>query len=118
MYSWTISALYHTVELNETVQCCITLDMLDKHPNIARHVQKLVLRHGGGLKSPQSVNSSAHRGFSYPGPSYVCAAVKRAARRLDALRSFVWGGEDYPWDDDIWHILRKSCVLSPRFFRA
>ena len=34
------------------------------------------------------------------------------AGRLDALQSFVWGGEDYPSDDDIWLVLRKSCVSS------
>ncbi|KAF9653265.1 hypothetical protein BDM02DRAFT_3087451 [Thelephora ganbajun] len=109
IYSQTISVLYRTVELNETPQCCTTLNMLYEHPDIARHVQKLVVRQGGCPKIPQSVGSPATRGFSHVDPSYVCAAVKRAATRLDALQSFVWGGEDYPWDDDIWLVLRQSC---------
>lgn len=102
------------MELNETAQCCTTLNMLYEHPNIARHVQKLIVRHEGYAKAPQSVGST--RGFSYAEPSYVCAAVKRVATRLDALQSFVWGGEDYPWDDDIWLVLRRSYVPFPRFF--
>lgn len=89
--------------------------MLYEHPNIARHVQKLVVRHGTCPKVPQSVSSSATHGFSYTNPSYVCAAVKRVAIRLDALQTFVWGGEDYPWDDDIWLVLRQSYVPFPRF---
>ena len=113
VYSQTIGALYRTVELNETDQCCTTLDMLYQHPDIARHVQKLVVRqgtcpdhqHGAGPSSP-------FRLFSRLASSRVCAAVKRVAGRLDALQSFVWGGEDYPSDDDIWLVLRKSCVSS------
>ena len=115
MYSQTIGALYHTVELNETAQCCTTLDMLYEHPDIARHVQKLVVLRGGSSE-PQSVASSSIRGFSYADPSFVCAAVKRVATRLDALQSFIWGGEDYPWDDDIWLVLRQSYVPFPRVF--
>ena len=92
--------------------------MLYEHPDIARHVQKLVVRQGGNLQVPQNGGSSAVRGFPYADPSCVCVAVKRAATRLDALQSFVWGGEDYPWDDDIWLVLRQSCVTFPRFLRA
>lgn len=118
IYSQTISALYRTAELTETAQCCTTLDMLYRHPEIARHVQKLVVRQGGGPDSPASAGSSPIRGPSYADPSYVCAAVKRVATRLDALHSFIWGGEDYPWDDDIWFVLRRSYVPSPRFLRT
>jgi hypothetical protein len=115
MYSQTISVLYHTVELNETAQCCTTLDMLYEHPDIARHVQKLVVRQEGSPQITQNGSLSAARDFSYADPNCVCVAVKRAATRLDALQSFVWGGVDYPWDDDIWLVLRQSCVLSPCF---
>jgi len=84
--------------------------MLYERPHIARHVQKLVVRHGGYTKVPTSVALSSIRSSPIVDPSHVCAAVKRVAKRLDALQSFIWGGEDYPWDDDIWLILRTSCV--------
>ena len=117
MYSQTISALYHTVELNETDQCRTTLEMLYKHPDIARHVQKLVVRQRSPSEPP-GVAPHSFRGVSHMIPNPVCAAVKRAATKLDALQSFVWGGEDYPSEDDIWLVLRKSCVPFPRFFGA
>lgn len=117
VYSLAISALYHTVELNEADQCCTTLDMLYKHPGIARHVQKLVVRHSQGPQ-PRNLAPSTLRGFSYAVPSHVCAAVKRAAAKLDALQCFIWGGEDYPSEDDMWFVLRQSYVPFPRSFRA
>jgi hypothetical protein len=117
VYSQTISVLYHTVELNETSQCCATLDMLYEHPEIARHVQKLVVRQEP-RPEPRNISSSTLRGFSYGVPSRVCAAVKRVANRLDALQCFVWGGEDYPTEDDIWLVLRQSYVPLPRFLRV
>ena len=112
VYSLTIGALYHTVELNSADQCCTTLNMLCEHPGVARHVQKLAVRQGSRSQS-KNVSSSPLRGFSYAIRSHVCTAVKRAAARLDALQSFVWGGEDYPLEDDIWFVLRQSCVSFP-----
>lgn len=106
------------VELTETAQCCTTLDMLYEHPDIARHVQKLLTRQGSNSRVLPRVGSPFIRDFSYGDPGYVCAAVKRVATRLDVLQSFVWGGEDYPWDDDVWLVLRQSCVPSPRFLRT
>lgn len=98
------------MELNETVQCCTTLDMLYRHPHIARHVQELAVRQERSQELPKTVTSISPHGLSYADPSCVCVAVKRVAIGLDALRSFVWGGHDYPLDDDIWLVLRKSCV--------
>lgn len=92
--------------------------MLYEHPDIARHVQKLVVRQGGNLHVPKNDRSSPFPDFSYADPGCVSVAVKRVATRLDALRSFVWAGEDYPWDDDIWLVLRQSCVSFPRLLRT
>jgi hypothetical protein len=86
--------------------------MLYEHPGVARHVQKLVVRQGS-CSQPKNFTSSTLRGFSYAVPSHVCAAVKRAAAKLDALQSFIWGGEDYPSEDDIWFVLRQSYVPFP-----
>lgn len=88
--------------------------MLYEHPGIARHVQKLVVRQGGCPGAPKTIGSSATRRSSDPDPSHVCAAVKRVATKLDALQTFIWGGEDYPLDDDIWLVLRQSYAPSPR----
>ena len=118
IYSYTISALYRTVELNRTSQCCATLDMLYEHPDIARHVQKLVVRQGGCPGTPRSVDSFPTCASSHADSDHVCAAVKRVATRLDALQTFVWGGEEYPLDDSIWLALRESYVPFPRSFRA
>lgn len=59
---------------------------------------------------PKTVASVSPHGLAYADPSCVCVAVKRVATGLDALRSFVWAGQDYPLDDDIWLVLRQSCV--------
>jgi hypothetical protein len=117
VYAQTIGTLYRTVELNETVQCCTTLDMLYRHPDIARHVRKLVVRQGGRPDNHIATGSTpTFRLFSHLASSRVCAAVKRAAARMDALQSFVWGGEECPSEDDVWLVLRESCVrLSPSF---
>ena len=40
----------------------------------------------------------------------VSAAVRRAAKNLEVLRSFVWDGEELPPYDDMWFALRISCV--------
>ena len=92
--------------------------MLYQHPEIARHVQELVVRQEGSHEVSKNMESSAVRRSFYAGPSCVCVAVKRVATKLDALQSFVWGGEDYPWDDDIWLVLRQSCVPFPPFLRT
>ena len=76
-----------------------------------------ISRTAGNLSSARH-RSSVIRAFSSPIPSRLCAAVKRAAVNLDALHSFVWGGQDYPVEDDIWLVLRQSYVPFPRFHRA
>lgn len=40
----------------------------------------------------------------------VSSAVRRTARHLEVLRSFVWDGEELPPYDDMWFALRISCV--------
>jgi hypothetical protein len=43
----------------------------------------------------------------------VSAAVRRAARNLEVLRTFAWDGEELPPYDDMWFALRISCVAWP-----
>lgn len=82
--------------------------MLAQTPSIARHVQSLTVH----PTSPSRTD---------PGPSYlyegkklglayaVSDAVRRACVRLDALRHFVWDGEEMPGYDDMWFALRMAC---------
>jgi hypothetical protein len=44
----------------------------------------------------------------------VSAAVRRAAKNMEVLRTFAWDGEELPPYDDMWFALRISCVcVSP-----
>lgn len=73
-----------------------TLTMLANRGDIARHVRKLVVRPDGGKKYG-----------AYPASGVaVSAAVKKAARKLDALNTFVWDGDEMPACDEMWLQLR------------
>ena len=78
--------------------------MLHRQPGIARHVKKLTLR--PDFVSPRFIPNKS----SPPNARLVTAAIKRTASCLDALQTFVWVGEEYPTEDDIWFVLRTSYV--------
>lgn len=75
--------------------------MLANRGDIARHVQKLVVRPDGGKK---------YGAYPVSGVA-VSAAVSRAAWKLDALNTFVWDGEEMPPCDDVWFELRMLWVI-------
>jgi hypothetical protein len=103
VYGKVIGAIYREVELQQP-GCCITLDMLSKNPEIARHVRKLVIR-------PDAVTSLFLPNKYSPIDAHLVAlALKRAAPCLDAMHTFVWAGEEYPPEDDIWSVLKTQCV--------
>ena len=79
--------------------------MLFARPDRARHVRSLSL-------SPDFASGTASKwGRSVlPGGYMVSAAVRRAAKNLEVLRSFMWDGEELPPYDDMWFALRISCV--------
>ncbi|KAH7927521.1 hypothetical protein BV22DRAFT_1084908 [Leucogyrophana mollusca] len=87
-------ALYANLYLSTVPQCTITLSMLYRRPDIARHVQKLFVRITG---------PGASDGY------IVSAAIRETAVRLDALNTFVWDADEIPPYDDMWFALRISC---------
>jgi hypothetical protein len=104
VYSSVSSVLYEKVTLNNIQQCLHTLSMLQRRPEIARHVRELVVRPHTNKKIRQGIAVSA----------LASAAVRDAAAtmRLDALKKFVWDGEERPYHEDMWFALRMGCVVS------
>ncbi|KDQ55840.1 hypothetical protein JAAARDRAFT_37263 [Jaapia argillacea MUCL 33604] len=113
IFSYVIPALYSSVTLESPDQCSVTLSMLASNPHIARHVRKLVVRPssspGQGFLSSSYQYGRRMRSYSPVDGYLVAAAVRQAARHLDALNVFIWDGEDGPPYDDMWFALRMGC---------
>jgi hypothetical protein len=80
--------------------------MLFARPDRARHVRSLSLCPdfaSGGRASKWGRSA-------LPGGYMVSAAVRRASKNLEVLRTFAWDGEELPPYDDMWFALRISCV--------
>lgn len=94
------AALYLSVTLTSADQCTTTLAMLVRRPDIARHVQELIVR-------PRS-RKWLNRGFT---DNMVAskAVLDVASRRLEALTTFAWDDEELPYHDDMWFALRVGC---------
>ncbi|KAF7986962.1 hypothetical protein HWV62_7 [Athelia sp. TMB] len=100
IYTRAIPALYSAVTLHDAAQCVRTLTMLARRADIARHVQKLVVRPDSGEVNEEKRIQRAEE---------VCTALRRAACTLDALNTFVWDGEEMPACDEVWLELRMLC---------
>ncbi|KAJ8696076.1 hypothetical protein PTI98_005974 [Pleurotus ostreatus] len=100
-YSNLTSMLYSTLVLNSVEQCVTTLGMLERRPDIARHILKLVIK-------PEAKSGTQRPRFH---EGLASAAVRSIAMstHLDALRTFVWDGEEMPGNDDMWFALRMFC---------
>ncbi|KIM69284.1 hypothetical protein SCLCIDRAFT_13355 [Scleroderma citrinum Foug A] len=94
-----LPALYGDVCFDTFGQCEATLFMLNQHPDVARHVQKLVIRFAS--TSSKSDARSVR----------VSNLVRTLAPKLDALNTFVWDAEEIPQCDDMWFALQMSCPL-------
>ncbi|KAG6336620.1 hypothetical protein ID866_2459 [Astraeus odoratus] len=94
-----LPALYDDVRLDTSEQCEATLSMLNKRPEVARHLQKLVVRFSpaSGRHSRMDTNN------------FVASLVRRLAPKLDALNTFIWDAEEMPHSDDVWFALQMSC---------
>ena len=90
IFTGVVPCLYEIVVLVGVEQCIQTLEMLFRHPDIARHVRKLVVRTG--------TNGSD-----------ISSVVRKVALRFDALNTFEWDGEEMP-EEDIWFALRMLYV--------
>lgn len=87
------TVLYERVCLKSANQCTVTLGMLCRRPDIARHVRELVYQpHGRSASSGEEAAS---------------AVIKAASsKHLDALVRFQWDDEELPYQDDMWFALR------------
>ena len=72
--------------------------MLLRRPDIARHVQKLLLRFSTGPRA----RSSDYNGYMVSSLAYCLAHT------LDALHTFIWDADEIPERDDMWFALRMS----------
>lgn len=74
-----------------------TLNMLHRCPEIARHVQNLLVKPTGGMLTVLGDGNKA------------CRALRQVARQMDALNTFVWDWEEGLMPhDDLWFVLRMS----------
>lgn len=72
--------------------------MLNHRPDIARHVQKLLVR----FSTAPNARLIDYNGY------IVSALVQRLAHTLDALHTFIWDADEIPQRDDMWFTLRIS----------
>lgn len=86
--------------LDSPQQCIHTLRMLSRNPQIARHVQTLVVRPDHAEQTPRT------RYTPFDG-SVISGIVRQAAAHLDALHTFVWDAEELP-PDNMWLSLLMS----------
>ena len=70
--------------------------MLNHRPDIARHVQKLLVRFSTG-PGTRSIDWYM-----------VSSLVHRLAHTLDVLHTFIWDADEIPQRDDMWFALRMS----------
>ncbi|KAF5385948.1 hypothetical protein D9615_002663 [Tricholomella constricta] len=101
VYSNIAAVLYETVTLNSLEQCTRTLTMLQRRPDIARHVRELVIR-------PHSNNEVRH-GVAVSLLASAAVRETAATQRLDALTKFIWDGDEKPYHEDMWFALRMGC---------
>ncbi|KII92598.1 hypothetical protein PLICRDRAFT_172671 [Plicaturopsis crispa FD-325 SS-3] len=94
-----VPLLYASVVVSGGEQASATLGMLARRPDVARHVTRLAVRTCKDQK----------RCFGQCDGYVASAAVRQAARHMDALNTFMWDGEEAPPYDDMWFALRMSC---------
>ena len=104
MYTKVLPALYVHVELHGAEQCERTLGMLQRRPDVARHIRRLVV-----FPEDDPARAAARdRVRAWDNAGVVSRAVMKAARHLDALARFEWDGEDMLPDDRMWAELRAK----------
>ncbi|KAI9060262.1 hypothetical protein FKP32DRAFT_1687783 [Trametes sanguinea] len=104
VYAKMLPALYADVDLHGAEQSERTLAMIERSPDVARHVRKLTV-HPEHESHPRPRDQ--YRAWDNAG--VVSRCVMRAARNLDALHHFEWDGEDMLPDDRMWAELRTRC---------
>ncbi|EAU91118.1 hypothetical protein CC1G_03286 [Coprinopsis cinerea okayama7 len=102
VFSHVSTVLYEKITLQTSQQCSITLGMLTKRPDIARHVRELAY---------EPDRSCSRRSMSTTDNAEACQAIIKVAssKRLDALVRFQWNDEELPHHEDMWFALRMGC---------
>ncbi|KIY70655.1 hypothetical protein CYLTODRAFT_419611 [Cylindrobasidium torrendii FP15055 ss-10] len=79
----------------------VTLPMLKRRPDVARHVRKLIVhpRRQGTFE------------FKFEDSATVSSAIRNlaASGNLEALTTFAWDDAELPYYDDMWFALRVRC---------
>ncbi|KAK0468083.1 uncharacterized protein EV420DRAFT_1259714 [Desarmillaria tabescens] len=101
MRALLVSRLYRNIDLKTNRQCEVVLSMLLKHPDMARHVTKLIVHPNNIEWTAMDVALSE---------SEVVDLLVRAIRYMPSLHTFFWDGVEMP-DDYLWLVLRNSCPL-------
>lgn len=104
LYAKVVPALYADVELHGAEQCESTLAMLQRCPDVARHIRTLAVYPEDD--APTRLRGDTLRAWDNAG--VVSRAVMKTAKHLDALAHFVWEGEDMLPDDRMWAELRAQ----------
>ncbi|KAL7281735.1 hypothetical protein ACG7TL_005053 [Trametes sanguinea] len=104
VYAKMLPALYADVDLHGAEQCERTLAMIERSPDVARHVRKLTVH-----PEHESLSRPRDQYRAWDNAGVVSRCVMRAARNLDALHHFEWDGEDMLPDDRMWAELRTRC---------
>ncbi|KAI0704983.1 hypothetical protein C8T65DRAFT_578005 [Cerioporus squamosus] len=104
VHAKVVPALYADVELHGAEQCERTLGMLQRRPDVARHIRRLSVY-------PEDEVSSRPREQlkAWDNAGVVSRCVMKVAAHLDALSHFEWDGEDMLPDDRMWAELRARC---------
>ncbi|TFK90589.1 hypothetical protein K466DRAFT_583627 [Polyporus arcularius HHB13444] len=104
VHAKVVPALYADVELHGAEQCERTLHMLQRRPDVARHIRRLSVH-------PEDEGSSRpHEQIkAWDNAGVVSRCVMKVAQHLDALSHFEWDGEDMLPDDRMWSELRARC---------
>ena len=102
VFSNVSPVLYETVVLQSAEQCSLTLGMLRRRFDIARHVRELVIR----------PRTKYNNHFTASDNASVSSIVRQLAGTmcLDALVKFQWDAEEMPFYEDMWFALRLGCV--------
>ncbi|KAL1745706.1 hypothetical protein HDZ31DRAFT_35879 [Schizophyllum fasciatum] len=101
VYDSVAPILYRHVALKSFDKCRITLNMLSRRPDIARHARSL-------LVSPRSLQRARHV-FSDSAVISDMVRMLAASKTLVSLGKFVWADEELPFYDDMWFALRAGC---------
>jgi hypothetical protein len=94
-----LPVLYETVVLKSSRKCRITLKMLEKRPDICKHIRKFAVRPNYYLAWPKPDEPLQE--------DWVAHKIEQIAENLTMLDTFDWDGLEVP-RDSLWGTLRNA----------